>query len=40
LAVVPRWLAKYFSVLPAAIDRNTEPSSAKRLRSGRTPSID
>ena len=40
LAVVPRWLAKYFSVLPAAIDRNTAPSSAKRFRSGSTPSID
>src|SRR4029453_13611440 len=40
LAVAPRWLAKYFSVLPAAIDRNTEPSSAKRFRSGSTPSID
>ena len=26
LAVAPRWLAKYFSVLPAAIDRNTAPA--------------
>src|SRR5258707_386479 len=40
LAATPRWAAKYCSVWRAAIDRNTEPSSERRLRSGNTASID